>query len=163
VYRCFTLTVPAHPAFDLHLCLQRAGSGWALGPTTQVTPGAAATTPAGIRRVSFYSPSRNLSSVMLDGSRTSSFRNSVHCQSVDLPHAVSMALDGQLKICHGLTACVYPYPGVSDIPKMVLGYGKQITVGRFRCSSASAGITCVVIKSRKGFLINSAGITRVGP
>jgi hypothetical protein len=103
---------------------------------------------------------------MLDGSRTSSFQNSVHCQSVDLPHAVGMGLDGQLKICHGLTGlppCVYPHPGVSDIPKMVLAYGKQITVGRFRCSSASAGITCVVIKSGKGFLINSAGITRVGP
>jgi hypothetical protein len=160
VYRCFTLTVPSHPAFDQHLCLERAGSGWALGPTP---PKGNASTPAGIRRVSFYSPSRNLSCVMLDGSRTSSFRNGVHCQSVDLPHAVGMGLDGQLKICHGLTACVYPNPGVSDIPKMVLGYGKQITVGRFRCLSQRSGVTCTVIQSGKGFLIASAGVTRVGP
>ena len=130
---------------------------------TSVPSAKAASTPAGIRRVSFYSPSRNLSCVMLDGSRTSSFRNGVNCQSVALPHAVSMGLDGQLKICHGLTACVYPHPGVSDIPKMVLGYGKQITVGRFRCLSQRSGVTCTVIQSGKGFLINSAGITRVGP
>jgi hypothetical protein len=160
VYRCFTLTVPSHLASDLHLCLEHTGSGWALWPTSSKGN---ASTPAGIRRVSFYSPSRNLSCVMLDGSRTSSFRNGVNCQSVDLPHAVSMGLDGQLKICHGLTACVYPHPGVSDIPKMVLGYGKQITVGRFRCRSEHAGVACTVIKSGKGFLINSAGITRVGP
>src|SRR5947209_6783789 len=53
VYRCFTLTVPAHPASDLHLCLERAGSGWALGSTTTTTRKA--------KTASFYSPSRNLS------------------------------------------------------------------------------------------------------
>jgi hypothetical protein len=159
VYRCFTLTVPP-AATGAPSCLTDRGGYWSLSGTSSKGN---ASTPAGIRRVSFYSPSRNLSCVMLDGSRTSSFRNGVNCQSVDLPHAVSMGLDGQLKICHGLTACVYPHPGVSDIPKMVLGYGKQITVGRFRCRSEHAGVTCTVIKSGKGFLINSAGITRVGP
>jgi len=161
VYRCFTLTIPSHPASDLNLCLAGHGGYWGLASTP--LKGSAATTTAGAVRASFYSPSRNLSCVMLDGSRTSSLRNAVNCQSVDLPHAVSMGLDGRLKICHGLTACVYPHPGVSDIPKMVLGYGKQITVGRFRCLSQRSGVTCTVIKSGKGFLITSAGVTRVGP
>lgn len=159
VYRCFTLTVPSYPRSDQHLCLTGHGGYWYLETPAKGN----ASTPAGIRRVSFYSPSRNLSCVMLDGSHTSSFRNGVNCQSVALPHAVSMGLDGQLKICHGLTACVYPHPGVSDIPKMVLGYGKQITVRRFRCQSLHSGMKCTVIQSGKGFLINSAGITRVGP
>jgi len=47
--------------------------------------------------------------------------------------------------------------GVPDTP--TLGNGKQITVGRFRCSSASAGITCAVIQCGKGFLINSSRAT----
>jgi hypothetical protein len=159
LYRCFTLTVPA-PATSEHLCLKGHGGYWVLASATST--GSAATITAGAVRASFYSPSRNLSCVMLDGSRTSSLRNAVNCQSVDRPHAVSMGLDGRLKICHGLTACVYPHPGVSDIPKMVLGYGKQVTVGRFRCRSQQAGVTCTVITSGKGFLITSARITPVG-
>ena len=43
-----------------------------------------------------------------------------------------------------------------------LQYGKSVTVGRFRCSSSSAGLTCVVITTGKGLLIGPSGITSVG-
>ena len=44
-----------------------------------------------------------------------------------------------------------------------LAYGRQITVGRFRCLSLQIGVRCTVIQSGKGFLINRDGVTRVGP
>ena len=44
-----------------------------------------------------------------------------------------------------------------------LAYGSQITVGPFRCRSEQAGVTCTVIKSGKGFLINNNGAVPVGP
>jgi len=152
VYRCFTLTVPAHPAADLHLCLERAGSGWALGPTTTTT-----TTKA--KTASFYSPSRNLSCEIDDG-----YANLVraYCQSLHSPHSVHMGPAGKLTICSGTSAATRCLGNIGEHTP-ILGYGKQVTVGRFRCRSEPAGVTCTVIKSGKGFLINSAGIKRVGP
>ena len=152
VYRCFTLTVPAHPASDLRLCLERAGSGWALGSTTTTT-----TTKA--KTASFYSPSRNLSCEIDDG-YASLVR--AYCQSLNRPHSVHMGLDGKLTICGGTSAATRCLGNIGEHTP-ILGYGKQVTVGRFRCRSEPAGVTCTVIKSGKGFLINSAGIKRVGP
>jgi hypothetical protein len=36
-----------------------------------------------------------------------------------------------------------------------LGYGKQATIGAFRCSSARQGITCVLRATGKGFRIDA--------
>ncbi len=46
--------------------------------------------------------------------------------------------------------------GMDTASTSSLGYGKQITVGPFRCTLASAGITCVVITSGTGFMINAS-------
>ena len=46
-------------------------------------------------------------------------------------------------------------PGLQD--------GKSVTVGRFRCTAEAAGLSCVVMKTGKGFLIGPSGITTVGP
>jgi hypothetical protein len=152
VYRCFTLTIPSHPASDLHLCLAGHGGYWGLlAPTTTKT--------AKANTASFYSPSRNLSCEIDDG-----YASLVHayCQSLNPPHSVHMGLDGRLAICSGTSAstrCI----GNPGEHTPILGYGKQVTVGRFRCRSEHAGVTCTVIQSGKGFLINSAWITRVGP
>jgi hypothetical protein len=157
VYRCFTLTVPSYPRSDQHLCLERAGNGWALGPTTRVTPGAtAATTTA--KAASFYSPSHNLSCEIDDG-HAALVR--VYCQSLNPPHSVQMGLDGQLKICSGASAATRCLGNAGEHTP-ILGYGKQVTVGRFRCRSEQAGVTCTVVRSGKGFLINTAGVTPVG-
>ncbi len=64
---------------------------------------------------------------------------------------------------HGQTATVGAIMGMDTASTSSLGYGKQITVGPFRCSSASAGITCVVITSGTGFMINASRVVKVGP
>ncbi len=43
-----------------------------------------------------------------------------------------------------------------------LGYGRRVTVGRFRCSVLRAGVKCVVIASGKGFLFSSKKTAAVG-
>jgi hypothetical protein len=70
---------------------------------------------------------------------------------------VQMGLDGGLTICRG-TNC----EGNIGEHTPTLAYGKLVTVGPFRCRSEQAGVTCIVIKSGKGFLANSAGVTPVG-
>lgn len=152
VYRCFTLTLPASPTLDEHLCLQEHGGVWVLGAA-----GAATTTRA--TSASFYSPSHNLTCEIDDG--RGGIPAQAYCQSLNAPHSVHMGLDGQLKICSGASAatrCI----GNAGEHTPILGYGKQVTVGRFRCRSQRSGVTCTVIKSGKGFLINSAAITPVG-
>jgi hypothetical protein len=151
VYRCFTLTVPA-AAVNEKLCLKRIGSAWLLAPTTT-------TTTTNAKTASFYSPSHNLSCEIDDG-----YAGLVgaYCQSLNPPHSVHMGLDGRLKICSGGTITTTHCLGNAGLHTPTLAYGKQVTVGRFRCRSAQAGVTCVVIQSGKGFLINNAGVTPVG-
>jgi hypothetical protein len=77
------------------------------------------------------------------------------------PRSVGLSLNGRLQICRGLK-CV-GNPGEGDVPPIrLLPYGKSSTVGRFRCRSQRIGVTCVVIRTGKGFLINRSGVTRVG-
>jgi len=68
-----------------------------------------------------------------------------------------MTLAGRLKICRGIR-CL----GNAAVNTPTLGYGKLITVGRFRCRSLRSGIRCTVIQSGKGFLIDSKAVRRVG-
>jgi hypothetical protein len=51
--------------------------------------------------------------------------------------------------------------GVGPVPRL-LPYGSSVTVGRFRCKSAFAGVTCVVTKTGKGFFLSKRSIRRVG-
>jgi hypothetical protein len=131
------------------------GTRLVAGAWKQVTAG----TP--VKVASFYSPSRNLSCEMGDdpGVRGSY----VYCQSLKRPHSVRMGLDGRLKICRGGTITTTHCLGNAGENTPTLGYGRQITVGRFRCRSQQSGVRCTVIRSGKGFLINSTGVTRVGP
>lgn len=158
VYRCFTLTVAA-PATSEHLCLTGPHGGyWYLGtPAKGSTAPTTTTTTTNAKAASFYSPSRNLSCEMDD---SAGFVR-VYCQSLNPPHSVQMGLDGRLTICSGTNAatrCI----GNPGEHTPTLGYGKQITVGPFRCRSEPAGVTCIVIKTGKGFRINKAGLRPVG-
>jgi hypothetical protein len=94
---------------------------------------------------------------MYDDRRAGNSRNGVACQSVKKPHGVGMNVDGRLRICRG-ERCL----GNIGENTPTLAYGKQITIGRFRCFSLKAGAKCIVISSGRGFLINAAGITKVG-
>jgi hypothetical protein len=78
-----------------------------------------------------------------------------------------MGVGGRLTICRDHT----PNDEYNDCnlgdrgedPVRRLAYGRQITVGRFRCLSLKLGVRCTLIQSGKGFLINRAGVKRVGP
>jgi hypothetical protein len=94
----------------------------------------------------FYSPSHNISCEMTDEKRSTP---GVYCQSMAHPHSATLGANGHTKICRG--AHCLGNPG-EHTP--VLAYGKQIRVGRFRCRSEQNGITCNVIKTGDGFLID---------
>jgi hypothetical protein len=123
---------------------------------TAVAPAALpALAATGKTTASFYSPSRNLGCEMDDG--RSGVPNEVYCQSLNAPHRVRMGLDGRLKTCRGERCLGNPGENTPVLP-----YGKQVTVGRFRCFSLVAGVKCIVISSGKGFLIDKVGVRRVG-
>jgi hypothetical protein len=89
----------------------------------------------------------------------------VRCQSRVPPQVAMLYPSGRVTICrnpaNGENVCNLGDRGEGPIE--VLPYGRQITVGRFRCQSLQIGIKCTVIKSGKGFLINRDGVKRVGP
>jgi hypothetical protein len=114
------------------------------------------------KRRGFYSPSRNIACGIFDDSTS----RGVNCQSRIPPQNVTMQPSGRVTICRDPTPnnvtneCNLGDPGEGVIP--VLAYGRQITVGRFRCLSLPVGVKCTVISSGKGFLINRDGVSRVG-
>jgi hypothetical protein len=124
------------------------GTSFMSGPWKQATkaePGSS----------SFYSPSRGIDCGMLDqrGIRA------VICQTLRPPQKVTMDVLGRLKICSGSEArCKLGNAG-DDVP--VLAYGRQITVGRFRCLSLRSGVRCTLIRTGRGFLINRQGVHRI--
>jgi hypothetical protein len=162
IYACFQLSVPSSPSSNVALeCVIGQNGGGAYVPVmhrqspTTVTNSTGITPVGGATSTSaqFFSPDRRVSCNMEDPPTRGYY---VYCNASGL-HAAWLGPDGHAVICN--SGCL----GMNGPTTPTLGYGKQITVGRFRCSSASAGITCVVIRSGKGFLINSAGVTRVGP
>ena len=46
-------------------------------------------------------------------------------------------------------------------PFRQLPYGRSVSVGRFRCSSATIGITCVARATGKGFLMSLQSVRPV--
>lgn len=110
----------------------------------------------------FDSPSLNINCGMFDDS---SFRQVV-CQSRTPPQKVTMDANGRVTICRDPTPsntsneCNIGDRGEGPIHP--LAYGRQITVGRFRCLSLEIGVKCTVIQPGKGFLINRDGVSRVG-
>jgi hypothetical protein len=111
---------------------------------------------APVRIAGFHTPSGNIECVLVD----THARAAVDCHSFRPPQRVRLYPGGQLKICRGSEArCKIGNDG--EIP--TLDYGRRITVGRFRCKSLRSGVRCIVLRSGKGFLINRAGVKRVGP
>ena len=102
----------------------------------------------------FYSPSRNLGCEMDD--YRGDIPSEVYCQSFRSPHSVRLHLNGALKQCSG-QRCL----GNAGEHTPKLAYGRQITLGRFRCLSRRVGVECVVISSGKGFLIDSRRTSRI--
>jgi len=130
------------------------GTRLVAGPWKQVKP------PEPITEAQFYSPSRNLDCGMTDGLSPRGAAVVV-CWSLKPTRLVSLSFNGKLSICRRRPGCTADF-GESPRPQK-LAYGRQITVGRFRCFSLRTGVKCIVVRSGKGFLINRVGIRRVGP
>ena len=130
------------------------GTRLVAGAWHQVTRGARPTF------ATFYSPSRNVTCEMNDGRPQGG--SYVYCLSFAHPHSVRMGLSGRLKICRGGTPTPPRCLGNAGERTPVLGYGKRITLTHFRCQSARAGVTCIVIRTGKGFRIDRTTVTPVG-
>jgi hypothetical protein len=131
------------------------GTRLTAGPWKQVTPGP-------VRSAAFYSPLPGAISCSM-GDDPGRSGVGVYCQSANpqnnpsRQHSVKMSLSGRLTICRG-PRCPIGNPGEGT---PTLGFGRQMTVGRFRCLSLRSGMKCVVIRSQRGFLFNAAGVTKI--
>jgi hypothetical protein len=130
------------------------GTQLVAGASTQVQP------PAGSTSATFRSPSRNLACEMND--RRPGVGSFVYCQSFDRPHSVKLTPSGRVTICRDHSTRTTHCLGDPGEHTPVLGYGRQKTLGRFRCRSRHDGIACTVMRSGKGFVINSARVRRIG-
>ena len=105
------------------------------------------------------SPSHNLVCGVGDEDR-------VYCTSANLPHTVSMDVNGVLEVCTGRKCFGGAAPAVGRSDVLVLAYGQADEQGVYRCVSETTGITCTVTRAGaalgKGFRIDSAGVTPVG-
>jgi hypothetical protein len=75
-------------------------------------------------------------------------------------HLAKLKRNGTVTICNGY--CTQNW----DDSAPVLNYGQRNEVNGFRCTSETKGITCTLIAGAakgKGFLVNAAGATKVGP
>jgi hypothetical protein len=126
---------------------------------TRFVPGPYDGAPARRTVATFYSPSRNVSCEMNDG-RTG-VGTYVYCQSMAHPHSVKMGLGGRLKICRSAKASTAQCLGNPGEHTPVLRYGHHVSLEHFRCRSARSGVTCVVIRTGKGFRIDRTGVRRV--
>jgi hypothetical protein len=155
VYRCFQLTVPTHPASNERVCLKQVAGAWSFVRT----PSAPAQSPAlgsSPAAADFLVPAVAGSCEMHDSTSDGAL---VYCETLSPERTVQLKVDGQLEICSATTTCDVGNPGLGT-PR--LAPGKQITVGRFRCRSAAAALTCIVIKTGRGFLLTKSAITPIG-
>jgi len=82
-----------------------------------------------------------------------------------LGQTAKVSRNGNVRICRSRNPannrCGLADLGEGPLPP-TLRYGRQVTVGRFRCRSLRSGIRCILIESREGFRINKNRVVRVG-
>jgi hypothetical protein len=138
------------------------GSGFVVGPwkpslAPDATSSAASQKPStAVLPTYIASPSGNLLCFLADRGDAAA---EVYCQSFQPPRSVRLLLDGSTRTCAG-PSCA-GNPGEEARPR-TLPYGSSVTVGRFRCTSETTGITCAVIASGKRFSISKEAVTRSG-
>jgi hypothetical protein len=144
VYRCYRLSVPARP----RLCLRRT-----TGKLIAYLPVSA---PAATSAAVFWPGSAGITCVLKDNGTVQGAW--VFCwlgsQWPPTTHT-KMGLDGQLD----QTTLIREPMGLGG---PALQYGKSVRVGRFRCTSKTVGLSCIVLKTGKGLLIGPSGISQVG-
>jgi hypothetical protein len=163
VYGCFQMTLPALPSANQHLCIKREGTSSEYGYSPVSTPPAkappASTHPASTGDVAFFTPSRNISCELFDPGDRSAFINCV----MKSPQAIATVSSHGVDICQHARRgfCTMEF-GRRTPPFHALPYGKSVTAGRFRCSSAENGVTCVNTSTGKGFFISRQSVRPTG-
>ena len=91
----------------------------------------------------------------------------VNCQSVKAAplyeQKATLDANGHDVFCHehlGDNHCNLGNRG--ENPIKTVGFGRHITVGRFRCQVQHTGVKCIVRASRKGFLMSNRRLVAVG-
>jgi hypothetical protein len=77
---------------------------------------------------------------------------SVHCQTTTPPRSATLSADGSYSTCTGQQCLVTPGQTTPT-----LAVGTTVGAGPYRCSSATAGVTCTAVG--KGFIISTAGVS----
>jgi hypothetical protein len=118
------------------------------------------TVPAMVHLHSVLSPDRKLWCTLDD----SSAAHYAWCGYAGPPppeHSGRVRPNGQVTLCTATSPgdCLQNWDDAAPI----LRYGQRDELYGYRCTSAKTGITCVVIASGKGFAIDRAGVTKVGP
>lgn len=99
----------------------------------------------------FQSPSGNIQCEL--DYRRAGVPNVADCQTFTPARSAQLTTSGALRICTGV-GCV----GNGPDNETTLAYGSSISLGPFRCSSRTTGVTCT-IRSGAGFTIARAGVT----
>src|ERR1700722_10679244 len=154
VYRCFALAVPSFPASDEQLCLAGHGGYDYLQSSARHLD-------------AFLSPGHQVWCVMNP--------TAVSCFTGGAPPAATAhpaQRGGPLTAGGRVSTCFVANPGVSavctqnwDSSASVLKYGQTSEIGDFRCTSATTGISCILLTGKaagKGFVITDTGVRRVG-
>jgi hypothetical protein len=110
-----------------------------------------------VTHLEFRSPTGKLTCEMGDSSGKPAFL--VFCRSQTRALSVTLVPSGHITVCRGSAGS--PCIGQPSTNAPALAYGRQRTVGRFRCVSMPTGMRCTVIRSGKGFLISSTDVQRV--
>lgn len=152
VYRCFELKVRAHPASDMHLCLQRSGDYWYL-----------AAVPPKPTTIEFFAgpPLQGIGCEMRSGAQAL-----VLCASyaAALNQKVTLGPAGRVRICAKPASAGGNPCELGDFGERTPTYrvGKKVAHGPFRCEVLASGVRCTVARTGKGFEIGPTGTTRVG-
>ena len=98
----------------------------------------------------FHSPSGNIQCEVASGDSRGTY---AYCQTTTPTRTARLTANGHTKVCSRRCS-------IGDGPEnaTTLGYGKSLNVGKFRCTSQSAGMRCVVAATGRGFRISRDGV-----
>ena len=133
-------------------CTNRFGDGLRWKPYAQRSSSAETA-------VRLFTPSGNIVCEMADSRTPQGF---VSCITISPPAIANLPVSGLVSICqHQALKCAGQL-GEPGIPGGKLPCGTSKTLGRFCCSSASNGVTCIVTATGKGFFISKQSVRPVG-
>jgi hypothetical protein len=110
---------------------------------------------------SFYTPTGNIACEMSDNGTAQA---GIDCIMQKPQAKAGLNASGVATICqHQGLRCTGNLGYSPSLPRArQLSYGSADTVGRFRCTSASTGVTCIVTATGKGFFISRQSVRPVG-